>query len=188
VKEWYLARKLGLTKVIQALHRREEIAKNPDSVREYQREVLWLIASYVRGYRFDKKGRIIFANLLVPDGDHLVVVARDREHRKPTARYPRDGMIVDEVFQTGDATITGDLYIDYPATDRGKKYHSILVLPVRYNDRVLAAVSIDSSRKHDFDVGFRDLVECLQPYVALLGWTVDLPKSSQKLLDKEAVP
>lgn len=174
VERDYLRRKLGMYKAIIDAQNWPQLAKAQHSVENYQREVLQLIASYVRGHRGDQKGTTVFANLLVEDGDELVVIARDREHRQTPARYPKRGMIAWEALTTGDYQFTGDVYADYPDTQAGKKYHSILVIPVRSHGKVLGVVSIDSSKHYHFDLDYTDLVEYLQPYIALLVWSLEM--------------
>lgn len=159
-----------LYRVVSDLQRRDELG--PEQVADYQRDVLRYIAQYVRDHRRDSATPTIFANLLVEEGDELTVVARDRDHRKPNARYPKTGALVAEAISTGEVRLTGDIRDDFPAMAVGKPYLSILVIPVFFRRRVVGAVSIDSSRKYHFDLVSQEIVDHLAPYVSMLGWTI----------------
>jgi hypothetical protein len=167
----YLLRKLLLDRLIQDLQQARD-GVYPEAVLRFQEETLRLIVSYVRDHRIDPKGTTVFANLLIEDGEDLVVVARDHTHRTSGARYPKRGLVAWLAIATGNAQIVGDVLREFPDTARDKKYRSILVIPVRYGKKVVGAVSIDSSRTYHFDRDFRDLVEYVTPYVSLLGWTL----------------
>ena len=177
----YIQRKLMLTRAIQDLQRAQDMS--PSQVARFQQETLQLIAAYVRDHRLDTRGTTIFVNLLVEDGDDLVVVARDRDHRIGNARSKKWGMQCYAAISTGAPQLIGDLYAEVPDAPPGKPYRSILAIPVRYEGQILGAVSIDSSRRYHFDREFRDLVEYVQPYVSLLAWT--LPRRATRLPVRE---
>jgi hypothetical protein len=179
----YLARKLKLYKLLQASFRGQTMSTA--EVDSYRQEALELIASYVRDHRLDTGGTKIFANLLIREGDDVVVIARDRAHRRQLARYPATGMLVAVAISTGEPQVCGDTWLDYPDIAKDKPYRSILVIPVRLGHEVVGAVSIDSARTYHFDREFRDLVEYLNPYVCLLAWT--LGESRAKALLKGSV-
>jgi hypothetical protein len=142
----------------------------PHEVSRFQRETLELVASYVRSHRADFSATQIYVNLLVEDGDELVVIARDSEHRKPGARYQRRLMAAATVFENGDHLVVGNVQREYGDVD--KPYRSILLLPVRGPQTVLAVLSIDSAKAHHFDLEGRDLERYLAPYTALLEWSL----------------
>ena len=168
----YAERKLALYMLIQDLERAPVMTDV--EVHRFQRDALSLIAKYVRDHRLDRKGTEIFVNLLVAEGDDLVVVARDRPHRADSAQYARSGMIAAKALDTGNNVVTGDVYVDYPETPPSKPYRSIMAIPVRdASDTVLGVVSIDSSRRYHFDAHKNDLGDGLAPYVALLAWTLN---------------
>jgi hypothetical protein len=168
----YVERKLQLYMLLQDLQRRDRLTRA--EVARFQENALALIANYVRDHRADRKGTQIFVNLLVEDGDELVVVARDRPHRGRVARYPKPSMLAWRVMRTQDAASTGSVYADFPETEAGKPYRSILAIPVvlESEKRSLGAVSIDSSRPYHFETDLKELVTGLYPYVALLVWTL----------------
>ena len=166
-------RSTTLYRAVSDLQRREELT--PEEVQRYRCDVLRYIAQFVRDHRRDSGSPTIFANLLVADGDDLVVVARDREHRITMARYPKAPMLAWEAITTGLVQLTGDVRTDYPDTARGKPYTSILTIPVFHRGRPVAAVCIDSSSRYHFDLEWRELVDHLAPYVAMLGWTAVPP-------------
>ncbi len=177
VERNYLDRKLRLYELVHQLQQRELMT--PPEVARFQRKALELIAAYVRDHRRDQARPTIFANLLAEEGDELVVIARDRDHRAGHARYAKKDMLAGTVIAEGIPVVTGDLYGEYPGTPPGKAYKSILVIPVYRDGEVVGAVSIDSSRRYHFDLDASNLVEYLMPYVALLAWT--LRKSEKNL-------
>ena len=61
----------------------------------------------------------------------MVVISRSDGVRPVPQTYARDQCIlVARAIETGEAQLTGDLYVDFPETVPGKKYNSILVLAV----------------------------------------------------------
>ncbi len=167
----YTQRKLAMYMLVQDLSRASEMTDQ--EVERFRSDALALIAQYVRDHRLDMKATEIFVNLLVEEGEDLVVVARDRPHRIDAARYPKAGMLAVEPFTNGESAITGDVYRDFPETPPNKPYRSILAIPVRNpQGQIVGVVSIDSPRRYHFDRHQRDLSEGLSPYVALLAWTL----------------
>lgn len=168
----YLTRKARLYGLLKDLQYRAS-SMSSDQIVAFQREVLGLIASYVRGHRADLRGVEIFVNLLVEDGGEIVVAVRNHDHRRPGARYPKENMLAWQCIESGSAKFYGDIRRDSPETCNGKSYRSVLVLPIHGNERVLGCVSIDSTRAHHFDIEWSDLERYLAPYVCLLAWTLD---------------
>lgn len=164
----YLERKVLLYTLIKDLQRSPTMTDGERA--RFQRDVLRLIASYVRSHRSDFSETEIYVNLLVPRGDDLIVAARDSDHRLPSATYPRRVMAAARVFETGDYVVVGDVHREYG--DAEKPYRGILLLPVRGPSSVLAVVSIDSAKPHHFDLEGRDLERYLLPYMALLEWSL----------------
>jgi hypothetical protein len=176
----YQARKNRLYKLLKQLQYQRDMA--PREIALFQQEVLQLIASYVRGYRADMHGREVFTNLVVIDGEEMVVLARNQDHRQVGARYPKHDMVAWAAMQRGEAAVLGDLAREFPAIAVTKRYRSIMALPIMGEHGVLGAVSIDSGRPHDFDAECDKLERYLAPYVCLLGWTIapkqhNLPES-----------
>jgi len=93
-------------------------------------------------------------------------------HRNPDARYPKEDMLATSAIEHGEVTWIGDLAKHFPSA-AGKRYKSILVLPIIGAHAVLGAVSIDSTRKHHFDLEHKELERYLAPYVCLLAWTLE---------------
>lgn len=173
VERNYLERKARLYMLLREMQK-QMYTKDPPTEEarlRFQRDALDLITSYVRGHRADHNGTIIFANLLVEDGDDIVVVARDKEHRVPLARYPKEGMIAWKAMQTGNTQICSDA-TKLLAPGREMSYRSILAIPIRNDERILGVVSIDSSLPYHFDLEVDALERALAPYVCLLGWTL----------------
>lgn len=171
----YDVRKLKFQKLIATTQSWYEHRPTAREVSEFQSTTLELIATYMRDHRADLRGRKIFANLLVEDGDDLVVIARSDEHRQAQARYPKEKMLVWQAMQAGEPRWTGDLSGDFPDTVPGKRYNSIMVVPVFSGGRVVGAVSIDSEAHHHFDKYAETLPTHLAPYVQLLAATLSGP-------------
>lgn len=169
VRDQYFQRKMIFYRLLKRMQ--FQPTWSVEEVQNFQREALWLIASYVRGHRADWQASEIFVNLVVAEGDEVVVIARDMDHRTPLARYPKAGMFVWQVIKKGVTATTGDLAGDYPASP-SKPYKSILAIPVQGEGCVLGAVSIDSARAHHFDLEALDLGRGLAPYICLLAWTL----------------
>lgn len=176
----YLTRKIILNRLIQDMSRAPIMSAH--EIARFQQEALCLIAAYVRDHRRDVSAKVIFANLLVGDGDEMVVIARDRTHRIGGARYPKAQMIAARAFDTGRPQIVGELYAEWPETVGEKPYRSILAIPVFLGDHAVGVVSIDSSIPWHFHAD-PNLVDYLTPYVGLLAWTLDpgYAKNGQEL-------
>jgi hypothetical protein len=139
----------------------------------FQQDTLRLIASFVRDHRSDLRGKRIFVNLLVAEGEELVVVARSDPKRPVPQRYKADECLVAWTAITEGVTqFTGDIYADCPGTPRGKPYNSVLVIPIKLDKRVLGAVSVDSAAKYHFDRYVDELQTEMAPYVQLLAVTL----------------
>lgn len=169
----YRTRKVRLKTLVETLAQRASPPKREDADR-FNGEVLSLIASFVRGHRGDLQETKIFVNLLVEDGDQLVVIARNQAHRVPGARYDKGRMLAWASLRSGNALAVGDMnaHPELAVGGKPKPYRSILVLPIRATDRMLGVVSIDSSLPHHFDLEWEDLERYLQPYLSLLTWTL----------------
>lgn len=146
---------------------------NQREIEEFQNDALHLIASYVRDHRSDLNRKKIFVNLLVRDGDELVVIARSDTQRPIPQRYKREEcQIMWEAIEQGVTRCTGDVYADSPKTPKGKPYSSVLALPLKLDKRVVGGVSVDSAAKYHFDRYVEELQTELAPYVQLLAVTL----------------
>jgi hypothetical protein len=180
VQGHYLARKLGFFPLISKAQNWQSHSAARE-VTAFQESALQLIAMYTRDHRTDLKGTQIFANLMVPHGNDLVVVARDLTTRPVPQRYGMgDNLLCWAAFRDNETKYTGDVYRDFPKTPPGKPYRSILAVPVRdAGGNAMGVVSIDSSRRYHFDLAVEELKFYLLPYIALFEWTV--PLSIQRL-------
>lgn len=166
-------RQLALEKLIHQIQRWTRVGPSARERADLQRSTLELIASYVRDHRSDLGGRRIFANLLVQDGEVLHVIARsDLLRPVPQAYRPEECTIAWQTIVTAAPQVTGRVYEDAPTTRKGKKYNSILSLPVKLDGRMLGVVSIDSEAMYHFDSYFTELQTELAPYVQLLAITL----------------
>jgi len=178
----YLDRKYALSAKIENTFRMFEMP--PSEIQAFREGVLQIIAQYVRDHRGDRKGRSIFANLLIEDGPDIVVLARDQEHRKPMVRCPRSEMIATSVFETGEIEAVGDLRKEFPHLPQ-KPYSSFMVVPIRLGTKIVGSVSIDSAERYRFDFEAGALAASLMPYIKLLAWTLT-PKHVRDTLDEGA--
>jgi len=164
-----------------------ELSQAPTSGRracELIVQVLDCVASHVRDARgsHDLRKPEVFANLLVEDGNELVVVARDTDlhssdhARRVPERYGRANMLATRSIGARRALSVGDVSRDYPEGPKNKPYRSILTIPVigRDPEKVLGIVSVDSSRPYFFQsfqqgVTENELENDLLPYLATLA-------------------
>jgi hypothetical protein len=166
-------RQLLLEKLIHSVHLWVSKAPAKREIEVFQQDTLHLIASYVRDHRSDLKGKKIFVNLLIRDGEELVVVARSDLKRPIPQRYKADECLVMwTAIETGVTQFTGDVYIDSPATPAGKPYNSVLAMPIKLDKKVVGGVSVDSAAKYHFDRYVDELQTELAPYVQLLAVTL----------------
>lgn len=174
-------RTAAVLRKISVLLAKDNVA--PREARELITDILDCIALHVRDARgsHNEQRFDVFASLLMEDGDHLVVVARDAglhtsKYQRPVpARYPKGGMLAARSILAKQALSVGELCDEYPEAPTNKPYRSILTIPVIGSDEatVLAVVSIDSSRPYFFQSFQRGFVEnelenSLQPYLQTL--------------------
>jgi hypothetical protein len=151
------------------------LAETPKTreVVDFQEDALHLVASYVRDHRSDLNRKKIFVNLLVREGDELVVIARSDPQRPIPQRYKAEEcQLMWNAITTGVTQFTGDLYADCPKTPKGKPYRSVLAIPIKLDKRVVGGVSVDSAAKYHFDRYVDELQTELAPYVQLLAVTL----------------
>jgi len=161
-------------------------AVSPNEVRDLLRDLLGVMASHVRDHRGNHRQAAVFANLLIVDGDDLVVVARDpllhgqALHRPTPVRHRATSLAVSRCLDSRSPVVVGDYRLEYPESVKTKPYSSILGLPVIASDgsRVVGVVSIDSTRPYFFEnfhpgeVG-NHLENSLAPYIKTLGLVME---------------
>jgi hypothetical protein len=163
-------RQLMLRNLLTTIQQWRSAPPSRDQLKAFQVDALRLIASLVRDHRSDLGGRKIFVNLIVHSGDGVEVVARANDNRQVPMRYTKEQCsIAWKAFETGLPQVTGDLYADARKTSPGKSYKSVLALPVKLRDSVMAVVSIDSELKHHFHGHFDNLLTLVGPYVQLIA-------------------
>ena len=109
-----------------------------DDTKAILRDLLDVIVLHVRDHRGNfRDDRIeVFANLLLVDGQDLVVVARDkgshsvRYHRPVPARHARSAMLCGRAIESKKVLTVGLLTQAYPEGPVNKPYKSILALPL----------------------------------------------------------
>lgn len=183
-QKWRTQRKIAAAAILQRVNERlDRKPVDPEELQVLLADLLDCIVLHIRdvrgSHREDKVD--VFANLLLVDGDELVVVARDSnlqgEHfyREIPKRYPSASMVAGRAITAGCALSVGDLTAEYREAPRNKPYRSILAVPVIASDGEtrLGALSIDSSRPYFFQTFQQGKVENelengLQPYVHTL--------------------
>lgn len=138
-----------------------------------------MIVSYVRGFRSDVDKTKIFSCLLIRNEKirKISVLMRDTDSsrkRRINISYDCDGMLAEKCFILKDVQVTGDVKKDYPNTQTGKEYNSILCVPIYRRDPnqgVAAVVSIDSTERYHFDTRSCELYTNIMPYIALISVT-----------------
>lgn len=176
-QEGYAQRKAHLSAAIMLLDKKARMnaVLTDDEKRDVRRHALDAIVSYVRAYLSDVNETKIFANLLRENGDEIVIVQRDSACKRKDAdgHYPKHKMLAWQAMESGTTVGFGEIRYAYPSTPSDKPYHSVLVIPlIDVNNRVVGAVSIDSSEKFHFNTYENDLETSLLPYTQLLTSTL----------------
>lgn len=164
-------RSFAVSKLTQDMSRGRAMAI--DEMKSFQHRVLEQVASYVRDLRGDTIGRKIFANLLIEkDNESMEVVARS-DGRPLYGVVPKPTCIGWRAILSGELECCGDLYGEVPETAPGKKYCSVLAIPVLdHSGGIVGVVTIDSREKHHFDSIHDDVVMHVMPLISMLGWTL----------------
>jgi hypothetical protein len=161
-----LAKKIALRCLVDDLQRNREMGHA--EVRRFQEEALDFIARSVRDRRSDLEGSAIYANLLVENGEYMMVIARNESHRILPGRYPKENLLAWRALESGRPKLLGDL----GETEANPLYRSILALPVTWRGIPVGVVTVDSQLSHHFDRDFQSLTDELNPFVAMLAWTL----------------
>jgi hypothetical protein len=137
-----------------------------------------LIVSYVRGHRSDLENIKIFASLMVEEGENLVVMHRDSDSNEnlDAGPYLKKNMLAWRAMQESTPRVSGNIQKDFPGTPSGKRYKSVLCLPVLTDDKAdptktvaVGVVSVVSSEPYHFDTHENDLDTRLMPYMRLIA-------------------
>jgi hypothetical protein len=167
-------RHLLLNKLIHTMQLWRDEPPTPREREQFQGDVLRLIALFVRDHRADLKGKMIFSNLIIRRGDKAIVIARSDSMRPVPVTYSREQCsIAWAAMDRREPVCTGDVYADAPQTSPGKRYNSVLAMPISLDKQVLGAVSVDSEAKYHFDMYLDEIANALAPYVQLLAVTLD---------------
>lgn len=160
----------------------KSVHRNPDEAKQILTDLLDTIVLHVRDYRGCVRDDrpVVFANVLVVEGDSMVVIARDAVSHSPEYRrdipqsYPKASLLCGRAVESGRVISTGDLLSEYPETNANKQYKSILAIPLFPEDgKPYGALSIDSTRSYFFE-GLNagklesDLENTLQPYIQMI--------------------
>lgn len=165
---------------------------SPSEVQKIIRDLLDVIVLHVRDHQgnFKNDRPRVFGNLLIEDGAHLVVVARDStswlstEYQRTTpVRYLKETMLCGRAITSRRAISVGDLVKAYPEGPKTKPYRSILAIPLfsaksETQDVPYGALSIDCSEPYFFESfapgqAESDLENSLQPYIQLITLALD---------------
>lgn len=179
---WRAERKIGTAGVLMKINRSldQKVSISPAEIRDLLTDLLSLIVSHVRDHRGNHRRVAVFANLVLPDGENLVVVARDtnlhsRDQKRETPkRYPRGALAVARALESGQVVSVGDYRLEYPESPKNKPYSSILAIPlVACDSRVVGVLSIDSTRPYFFEsftpsAVENDMENSLAPYATTI--------------------
>lgn len=192
---WRAERKSATAAIIQRINCL--ITRGPaslDDVKAILRDLLDVVVLHVRDHRgsFRDERSEVFANLLLVDGDELVVVARDKvshstQYQRPVpARYPKATMLCGRAIESKKVLSVGLLAQAYPEGPTNKPYKSILAMPLfsARDDVPYGALSIDCSRPYFFESFIpgqaeNDLENSLQPYIHLITLVLEALVSTE---------
>lgn len=150
----------------------------------FQQRLLIAIADQVRILRNDSSGTKIYANLLIQNKRHhesVIVVARSHPQAgEDHAEHKLDEMAVRRCFLVGESVEVGDIWVEFPKTDRTKRYRSILGIPLKSvefdSPEVIGVLSIDSSAPYHFAKWETQLINLLMPLTTILELTLERPR------------
>jgi hypothetical protein len=187
---WRVERKSATAAIIQKINRYAgEAVVETEDARAVLRDLLDVIVLHVRDHRgsFRDDRPEVFANLLLVDGNELVVVARDKFSHSPEyqrqvpIRYPKASMLCGRAIESKKALGVGMLTEAYPEGPRNKPYKSILAIPLfgAEANAPYGVLSIDCSRPFFFESFVpgqteNDLENSLQPYSHLITLVLEL--------------
>ena len=195
-KVWRSQRKAVVAGIIQRINL--HVTHSTPSITEVKkivRDLLDVIVLHVRdhqgNFRIDRQR--VFANLLLDDGTHLVVVERDsfsyssEYQRHVPVRYPKTALLCGRAIEARKVLSVSDLVHSYPEGPKNKPYRSILAIPLfsaKDND-AYGALSLDCSEPYFFDSFTpgnveNDLENSLQPYVSLIILTLEAMVSTDR--------
>lgn len=142
----------------------------PDKIKEIRQRLLSCIVDTVRAFRNDLPGSKIYSNLLIPDGDDLVVTIRNAPDRSNGTRYNKNGLLCSSVLTSKKPIYCGDVR---KITDRNVSYKSFMAIPVLdfTQTKCLAIVTIDSVEIHHFDEIYASFDTLLSPYITTITTT-----------------
>lgn len=159
---WRQERKSGTAAIIERINQNLR-GVSPDvpieEVRAVLTDLLRVIVLHVRDHRGDHSRVRVFANLLLVDGEELVVVARDpilqtENYRREIPKRHRKALLAaGRAVESGNVVSVGDVKIQYPEGPQNKPYVSILALPLfgRSGAHPIGALSVDSTRPYFFE-------------------------------------
>lgn len=187
---WLIDRKIKTAAILQRVNTLLEDGDPPvQRVRELISDILDVIVSHVRDHRGNHEHVEVFANLLLIDGDDLVVVARDPNlttskdlKRTTPARYPRAVLAAGRAIEGRTVVSVGDYHLEYRELPKNKPYRSVLAIPLLKGSletgpdgetQIVGALCIDSSRPYFFEafkpgILENELENSLAPYTHLL--------------------
>lgn len=81
----------------------------PEKIKEIRQRLLICIVDTVRAYRNDLSGSKIYSNLLIPDGDDLIVILRNAPDRANGTRYKQSDLVCSSVLTSKKSISCGDV-------------------------------------------------------------------------------
>ncbi|MEE9338597.1 MAG: hypothetical protein V3U87_10985 [Methylococcaceae bacterium] len=148
---------------------------NPEKIKEIRQRLLSCIVDTVRAYRNDLPGSKIYSNLLIPDGEDLIVSIRNAPDRANGTRYKKSKLACSIVLTSKKPMYHGDIN---SITERDLSYKSFMAIPVLdyTQTECLAIVTIDSAEFHHFDEIYESFDTLLSPYITTITTTFILEK------------
>lgn len=135
-----------------------------EKIKDIQKKLLNCIVDTVRAYRNDLSGSKIYSNLLIPDGDNLIVTIRNAPDRSNGTKHKKSKLFCSKVLDTKKPTFCGNAN---QITDRELSYKSFMAIPVLdyTKTKCIAIVTIDSTEIHHFDEIYESFDTLLSPYI-----------------------
>lgn len=81
----------------------------PDKIKEIRQRLLRCIVDTIRAFRNDLPDSKIYSNLLIPDGEHIIVAIRNAPDRLDGTRYKKSKLLCGNVLTSKKPMFCGDV-------------------------------------------------------------------------------
>jgi hypothetical protein len=141
----------------------------PTGKREILEDILDIVTDHVRAFRYDRVGEKIFCSLLIEyDNEQLKVICRNRGERSGSPLKKKANMQAWVSMTTMRTIECGNILLDFPNAPANLPYKSVLTIPLVYEDKSIAVLSIDSSEPYHFSGEAERINTSLLPYITLI--------------------